>query len=82
MKKETLYLDTSVPSAYFDERTRERRQATEKFWMETLPRYQACVSEITLEELAVSAALGFLCTPDGSDVIALERHADLLAVKS
>ena len=51
MKKETLYLDTSVPSAYFDERTRERRQATEKFWMETLPRYQACVSEITLEEL-------------------------------
>lgn len=31
-RKEKLYLDTSVPSAYFDERSPERKQATESFW--------------------------------------------------
>ena len=31
MKKETLYLDTSVISAYCDERAKERQAATIKF---------------------------------------------------
>ena len=51
MKKETLYLDTSVPSAYFDERVKERQEATIKFWTEVLPNYQVYVSDITIEEL-------------------------------
>jgi predicted nucleic acid-binding protein len=32
MKKESLYLDTSVLSAYYDERAKERMEATIKFW--------------------------------------------------
>ena len=51
MKKETLYLDTSVPSAYYDERAQERLDATIKFWNNVLPNYQVNVSEITIEEL-------------------------------
>lgn len=51
MKKESLYLDTSVPSAYFDERAKERQNATIKFWNDILPDYHIYVSEITIEEL-------------------------------
>ena len=51
MKKETLYLDTSVPSAYYDKRAKERQEATIKFWKEVLPNYQCYISEITVEEL-------------------------------
>jgi len=51
MKKESLYLDTSVPSAYYDERAKERMEATIKFWKEVLPHYRTYVSEITVKEL-------------------------------
>ncbi|MFH0775003.1 MAG: type II toxin-antitoxin system VapC family toxin [bacterium] len=51
MKKESLYLDTSVSSAYYDERAKERMEATIKFWKEILPDYKVYVSEITVEEL-------------------------------
>ncbi len=51
MKKETLYLDTSVPSAYFDDRTKERQEATITFWRKVLPLYQVYISGITVEEL-------------------------------
>jgi len=51
LKKESLYLDTSVPSAYFDKRTEERQSATIKFWETVLPDYQVYISEITIGEL-------------------------------
>ncbi len=51
MTMEKLYLDTSVVSAYYDKRRKERQEATVKFWEEVLPRYQAYVSEITIEEI-------------------------------
>ena len=51
MEKETLCLDTSVPSAYYDKRAKERQDATVKFWKEVLPNYQGYISEITVEEL-------------------------------
>jgi len=51
VKEETLYLDTSVPSAYYDERVKERQEATIKFWREVLPDYQVHISETTIEEL-------------------------------
>jgi predicted nucleic acid-binding protein len=51
MKKETLYLDTSVLSAYYDERAKERQDATIKFWKEVLHNYTVFVSEITVKEL-------------------------------
>lgn len=51
MKKETLYLDTSVISAYHDARITERQEATLKFWEDILPRYKVFVSEVTVNEL-------------------------------
>ena len=51
MKKVTLYLDTSVPSAYYDERAKDRQEATIKFWEDVLPNYKVYISEITVKEL-------------------------------
>lgn len=51
MKKESLYLDTSVLSAYYDERIKERQESTIKFWKDVLPNYKVYVSEITVKEL-------------------------------
>ena len=44
-----LYLDTSVISAYVDERLPERRRATLEFW-ERLGGYDVAISELTLTE--------------------------------
>ncbi len=51
MKKESIYLDTSVPSAYFDSRAKERQEATIKFWKEIVPNYTIYISDLTEEEL-------------------------------
>jgi len=51
LKKESLYLDTSVPSAYYDERVKEKQDSTIKFWKDVLPNYKVYVSEITIKEL-------------------------------
>jgi predicted nucleic acid-binding protein len=51
MKKETLYLDTSVLSAYYDERAKERQETTIKFWGDVLHNYKVFISEITVKEL-------------------------------
>lgn len=51
MKKETLYLDTSVISAYYDKRAKERQASTVKFWEKVVPNYKVFVSEITVTEL-------------------------------
>ncbi len=48
MKKESLYLDTSVPSAYYDKRAKERQDATIKFWEKVLPNYNVHVSELSI----------------------------------
>ena len=45
-----LYLDTSVFSAYYDERTPERMTMTRAFWKE-LEKYEKLCSELTQEEL-------------------------------
>lgn len=46
-----LYLDTSVFSAYYDERAPERMELTRRFWTE-LDRYEKVCSTLTLEEIA------------------------------
>jgi len=52
MKKETLYFDTSVPSAYYDKRAKERQEQTIAFWKEIVPQYRIFISEVTTRELA------------------------------
>ena len=49
-RRSRVYLDTSVLSAYHDERTPERQQATRSFWV-VLEDHEACVSDLVLEEL-------------------------------
>lgn len=49
--KERLYLDTTVPSAWLDDRVPDRRDQTRQFWEKALPRYNVFVSEITLREI-------------------------------
>ena len=51
MNREIIYLDTSIPSAYFDDRVPERQKSTKKFWEMVLPEYKAVISEITIQEL-------------------------------
>jgi predicted nucleic acid-binding protein len=45
-----LYLDTSVFSAYFDDRAPDRQAQTVEFW-ERLPDFDACTSQLAREEL-------------------------------
>lgn len=51
MRKQTLYLDTSVISALFDERTPERQKLTKMFFDDVVPHYSAKISDVTLSEL-------------------------------
>ncbi|MBM3497917.1 MAG: type II toxin-antitoxin system VapC family toxin [Armatimonadetes bacterium] len=46
-----VYLDTSVFSAYLDERMPERRQLTAEFWLR-LPELRACTSVLARDELS------------------------------
>ena len=46
-----LYLDTTVPSAYFDHRAPDRQQLTAQFWTERLPDFQAIISTLVLGEI-------------------------------
>jgi predicted nucleic acid-binding protein len=51
MKRDSLYFDTSVLSAYYDQRAKERQDATIKFWKDALPNYRVYISEVTVKEL-------------------------------
>lgn len=46
-----LYLDTTVPSAYFDGRAPDRQRLTQEFWRERLPSYEPLVSTLVLAEI-------------------------------
>ncbi|MCG3120002.1 MAG: hypothetical protein ALAOOOJD_02564 [bacterium] len=45
------YLDTSIPSAYYNDRQRERLLLTQHIWHEKLPNYHVVISNITQREL-------------------------------
>jgi predicted nucleic acid-binding protein len=45
-----IYLDTSVFSAYFDDRSPDRKAQTEEFW-ERITAFEACTSELARQEL-------------------------------
>jgi len=52
-----LYLDTSVPSAYYNDRQRERQLLTQRIWHEKLPDYHLVISNITIRELGATKNL-------------------------
>ncbi|MBI5167484.1 MAG: PIN domain-containing protein, partial [candidate division NC10 bacterium] len=49
-RRETIYLDTSVVGAYFDERMPERQALTREFWKK-LKEFDIFISELVLDEL-------------------------------
>lgn len=50
--KEKIYLDTTVPSAYFDDRERHRQKITQLWWKEVLfNKYEVYISELVEAEL-------------------------------
>jgi len=51
MKKETLYLDSSVPSAYFDDRVQWRMEETQEWWHNELPKYEVFISPTVIAEI-------------------------------
>ena len=51
MIKAKVYLDTTVPSAYYDGRAPDRQRLTKRFWIERLPDFQAVISSIVILEI-------------------------------
>ena len=50
-KQYSIYLDTSIPSAYYDSRDKSRQKVTRGFW-KTLDSYKVFISELVIEELS------------------------------
>jgi hypothetical protein len=51
MEKAKAYLDTTVTSAYYDERAPDRKRLTRVFWGECLPGFKPVISNIVLSEI-------------------------------
>lgn len=49
-KRLKIYLDTSVPNAYFDKRNSLRKEITRSFWRR-LDEYEVFISNLVLEEI-------------------------------
>ena len=49
-RKIKLYLDTSVPNAYFDEKNPHRQEITRQFWLQ-LKEYQVFISNLVIREM-------------------------------
>lgn len=52
MEKAKVYVDTTVPSAYYDDRASDRKQLTRIFWAERLPDFNPVISNIVLSEIS------------------------------
>ncbi len=50
MRLLVVYLDTSVPSAYFDDRSRSRMLETQEFW-NRLSSYEVLISDLVIREV-------------------------------
>ena len=83
MFKPKVYLDSSVPSAYYDDRAPERQELTKRFWEGRLPELEPVISTVVEDEIRN--------TPDAEkraklealvrdfDVLELDQEADDLA---
>lgn len=50
-KRLSVYLDTSVPSAYYDDRVQWRLEFTREWWKCELPKYAVFISEVVIAEI-------------------------------
>jgi hypothetical protein len=81
--KTKIYLDTTVPSACFDQRTPERMRLTVRFWEQQLLDYEACISRLLLDEVGRIPDLvtrhRILQLVHGLRVLEVDRASDSLA---
>ena len=76
-----VYLDTSVVSALFDDRTPERQQLTCSIWND-LTNYEICISEKVLDEIAIAPTQvreKMLATVSDFEVLPVNEEARKLA---
>ncbi|MBM4401836.1 MAG: hypothetical protein FJ044_01165 [Candidatus Cloacimonetes bacterium] len=83
---ETIYLETSVPSAYFDIRNEDpkRKAITRKFWTKILPSFKVYTSVLVIRELGQveeSLAPKFLELISGIEQLPITKEAEELAGK-
>ena len=71
--KQSIYLDTSVVSAYFDDRIPYQRDVTREWWETTQISYDLLLSEVVLEEL------GRAQEPKQSKMLDLVKELPVLA---
>ena len=89
MKKESLYLDTSVPNAYYDKRDKAIHKETVYFFEKKLRDYEVYISEVIMTELyrtkSVSRRTQLLTLVEGITILpkteAAEKLADLYVSK-
>lgn len=83
MNKEKIYFDTSVPSAYYDVRTRERMEFTKEFWQHKIGVYELYVSTLVIDELSQTTPndlrRNLLKLVDNCAVLRLDNEAEVLA---
>jgi len=56
MLKPKIYLDTSVISAYFDQRAPDRQRLTKAFW-QGIHEYEVLISTVTLKEIGNTTSI-------------------------
>ncbi|MEW6481580.1 MAG: PIN domain nuclease [bacterium] len=75
-RKPKLYLDTSVPNAYFDEKNLYRQEITRQFWLK-LKEYQILISDLVIREMEATGDKKLR-----ENLIKLVKDFDSLSTKS
>ncbi len=85
MEKSKIYLDTTVPSAYYDDRAPDRERLTRTFWVERLPDFKPVISYIVLSEIRDTPhqekRIKMEQLVQGIKVLAFDEEADELATE-
>jgi hypothetical protein len=85
MIKPKLYLDTTIPSAFLDERAIDRQRLTQQFWQVRLNDFEPLLSTVTIREIEdtpderIRAAMLNLVT--SFEVLDVEEEALALAAE-
>lgn len=75
-KRYRLYLDTSVPNAYFDEKNLYRQEITRQFWSR-LKEYDVLISDLVIREMKATGNERLR-----KELIGLVKDFELLSTKS